>query len=299
MNKNNAILEQFDLEIVASTQIPYCQIQNPPNLPLSQIEKLSPPWGWFIPSDQALTAEFHATNDWQPTRLTFGEDTKEARHVDGFLARKIKVVVLHKSNIEVQSKAKNGWRYCGLAYHSGQLTPEGELALNDRVNYRLRTRYLLFFLNDKKELLHPKPIKLGMNAGVGAAFSTELLEFRKEIETVFFSQRNEPQQQLSSLAHSLTIFNMELGLHKSEGKSPFIYPQKRLTPDESSQITRRERQIQLLHQPIDELIIPKKSDTGKIILDTWEQHKNFANLYRDDLAKYLNKINCIFCTKVY
>ena len=171
MNKNTALLDQFETEIVSSTQIPYAQIQNPPNLSLSQIEEFNPPYGWFIPNEQAELAGFDVTENWQPTRLTFGEDTPNPRHVDGFLAQKIKIVVLHQSNIEVQEKAANGWKYCGLAYKSGQLTPQGESARDDRMNFRLRTRYLIFFLNSKKELLHPSPIKIGMNAGVGAAFN--------------------------------------------------------------------------------------------------------------------------------
>jgi len=156
-----------------------------------------------FPIAKAEQAEFNLPDYWTPTRLSFGEDTPNPRHIDGFLTRKIKVVVLHQSNIEVQEKADNGWRYIGLAYKSGQLTPEGQLAEDERLNYRKRTRYLLFFLNDKNELLHPEPITIGMNAGVGAAFSNELKEFRKEIETIYFAQRGEKQQQLSTRAHSL------------------------------------------------------------------------------------------------
>ena len=96
MNKNIALLDQFETEIVSSTQIPYAQIQNPPNLSLSQIEKLNPPYGWFIPAEQAELASFNVTEDWQPTRLTFGEDTANPRHVDGFLAKKIKIVALQE-----------------------------------------------------------------------------------------------------------------------------------------------------------------------------------------------------------
>ena len=283
------LFEQFESEIISSTQLPYCQIQNPPNLTLSQIEQLNPPWGWFIPSEQAEVANFQATDEWQPTRLTFAEDTPNPRHVDGFLATHIRIVVLHQSNIEVQEKAKNGWRYCGLAYQHGQLTSHDESAQSDRNNYRLRTRYLVLFLDDKNQLLHETPFKIGMNAGVGAAFSTELKEFRKEIETIFFAQIGKPQQQLSDRAHALTVLDLQLGLHKSEGKSPFIYPQQRQTPDKSATLTRRNRSIELLHAPIEELIITKESDEGKTILFLWEQHQDFASKYQDDTAQLIDE----------
>jgi len=282
--KNSTILDQFETEIVSSTQIPYSQIQNPPNLSLSQIEKLNPSWGWFIPIEQAELANFNVTEDWTPTRLTFGEDTANPRHIDGFLTHKIKIVVLHRSNIEVQSKAENGWKYCGLAYKSGQLTSHGESAKSDRENYRLRTRYLLFFLDGNNELLHSQPIKLGMNAGVGAAFGGELREFRREVETAFFALRGERQQQLSDRAHSLTVFDAELGIHKSEGKSPYIYPSSRFTPDESKTVVRHERQVKLEQKPLSDLVIDGKSEAGKIILDAWSEHKDFPSKYQDDLA---------------
>ena len=96
--------------------------------------------------------------------------------------------------------------------------------------------------------------------------------------------RNQPQQRLSDRAHSLTIFDTELGLHKSDGKSPYLYPSKRHTPDKSSQITRRDRQIHLQHKPITELIIPKDSATGTAILEAWEEYKGFSSKYQDDLA---------------
>lgn len=283
------LLSQFESEIVSSTQLPYCQIQNPPNLSLSQIEQLNPAWGWFVPNEQAELANFQITDDWQPTRLTFAEDTPNPRHVDGFLTHHIRIVVLHSSQIEVQEKAKNGWRYCGLAYQHGQLTSYGESASYDRNNYRLRTRYLVLFLDEKNRLLHEIPFKIGMNAGVGAAFNTELKEFRKEIETIFFAQIGKPQQQLSDRAHSLTVLDFQLGLYKSEGKSPFIYPAKRITPDKGTTLTRRDRSVQLLHSPIEEIIISKVSDTGKTILSLWEQHQDFAHKYQDDTAESIGE----------
>ena len=289
MNTKFNLFDQFESEIVLSTQLPYCQIQNPPNLSLSQIEQLNPPWGWFIPTDQSELASFKTTDDWQATRLTFGEDTSNPRHVDGFLATHIRIVVLHQSNIEVQEKAKNGWKYCGLAYQHGQLTRYGESAYSDRNSYRLRTRYLVMFLDDKNQLLHEIPFKIGMNAGVGAAFSTELKEFRKEIETIFFAQINKPQQQLSSRAHSLTVFDLQLGLHKSEGKSPYLYPAIRLSSDKSTTTTRRDRSVELLHCSIESMIIPKESDTGTTILSLWEQYQDFAHKYQDDTAESIDE----------
>ena len=279
---NISLFDQFESEIVASTQLPYCQIQNPPNLALSQIEQLNPPWGWFIPNEQAQLSSFNATDDWQPIRLTFAEDTSNPRVVDGFLATHLRIVVLHQSNIEVQEKVENGWSYSGLAYQYGQLTKSGELAYSDRDRYRLRTRYLVVFLDDNNQLLSSTPFQIGMNAGVGVAFGTELKEFRKEIETIFFAELGKPQQQLSHRAHSLTVLDIQLGLHKSQGKAPFIYPQLRQTPEKNTTLTRRDRSVELVHRSIESMIIAKKSDVGQTILSFWSEYKSFSDRYQDD-----------------
>ena len=102
MNTTLNLFQGFEDEVIASTQLPFCQIQNPPNMSLAQIKQFNPPMGWFIPSEQAELAEFKANNDWQPTRIIFGEDSPNPREVDGFLALHIRFVVLHSSNIEVQ-----------------------------------------------------------------------------------------------------------------------------------------------------------------------------------------------------
>jgi hypothetical protein len=79
-------------------------------------------------------------------------------------------------------------------------------------------------------------------------------------------------------------------LHKSEGKSPFIYPRQRLTPDNSASLTRRDRSVELLHSSIEEMIIPQESDEGKTILSLWEQHQDFAHQYQDDTAQLIEDV---------
>ena len=123
------LLSQFEDEITTSNRLPYLQIQNPPNLPLAQIKKFGAPWGWFIPTEQAELAEFKANEDYQPTRIIFGEDTSQPREVDGFLTTKVRLCILHRSNIEVQERATNGWKYLGLAYKFGE-----------RIKYLVRNR---------------------------------------------------------------------------------------------------------------------------------------------------------------
>jgi hypothetical protein len=165
MTPSTDLFQGFESEIIASTSLPFCQVQNPPNMSLTQIEQYQPPFGWFIPTEQAQLAEFNATEDWQPIKLTFGEDTSHPREVDGFLATHIRISVLHSSDIEVFEKTDKGWRYLAPAYQFGRPSNYAELALSDRDNYRLRTRYLLMFLDSNNLPIHSIPFKIGMSAG--------------------------------------------------------------------------------------------------------------------------------------
>lgn len=279
------LLSQFEDEITTSNRLPYLQIRNPNNLPLADIRKLGLPYGWFIPSEEAERAEFKANESFKPTRLSFGEsDSKEN---DGFLAKQVRLSILQRSDIEVQQKANKGWRYIGKAYKYGEITSFGELVKSDRDNYRLRTRYLILFLGEDNQPLHHIPFQLGMNAGVGAAFSQEVRSFRKEIEETFFKLRNQPVKALSDRAHALTTLNLTFDAHKTEGKAPFLCPSIRFAPaiDNLGQkiiVTRRDRKVTLVNQKIEFLLIPKLSDTGKLILSLWEEHQDFATKYQQD-----------------
>jgi hypothetical protein len=126
MTPSTDLFQGFESEIVASTSLPFCQVQNPPNMSLTQIEQYQPPFGWFIPTEQALLAEFNKSDDWLPIQLTFGEDTSQPREVEGFLATHLRISVLHSTSIEVQEKTDKGWRYLSLAYQFGQLTGDDE-----------------------------------------------------------------------------------------------------------------------------------------------------------------------------
>ena len=76
------LLSQFEDEITTSNRLPYLQIQNPPNLPLAQIKKFGAPWGWFIPSEQAELADFHATD-----RLEHEQRMARLEEIQGDVAR--------------------------------------------------------------------------------------------------------------------------------------------------------------------------------------------------------------------
>ncbi len=72
-------------------------------------------------------------------------------------------------------------------------------------------------------------------------------------------------------------------------RSPFICPVSRFTPSldrfgQETVVTRRDRKVTLVNQPIESLLIPKTSETGKFILSLWSEHEDFATKYQNDVA---------------
>ena len=45
-------LQEFNDEITTSESLPYCQIQNPPNMSLAQINQFDAPWGCLFPMNK-------------------------------------------------------------------------------------------------------------------------------------------------------------------------------------------------------------------------------------------------------
>ncbi|NQZ60870.1 MAG: hypothetical protein HRT59_01620, partial [Crocosphaera sp.] len=110
-----------------------------------------------------------------------------------------------------------------------------------------------------------------------------------EIERVFFKLRQHPQKALSDRAHALTVLDIKLGVHKGDGKAPFVCPVERLAPaieqvGVEKVVERRERKVKLVGRPIESLMIPKSSETGQLILSLWEQYQDFPTKYQDEVS---------------
>ncbi len=289
---NTDFLTEFDDDVTGSESIPYAQIHNPDNLSLSQIKQFNIPWGLFIATEQAELVELTVPDHFTPTSLVFDQDTPQQREVDGFLTQHLRFSLIHRSNIEVQEKTENGWQYLGEAYKKGKLTIYGELANRQRENYRLRTRYLLLLLDDNNEPLHRIPLRLGLGAGTGGSIGEEVKVFRGEIERVFFKLRGQSQKALSDRAHALTVLDIQLGVHKGDGKAPFVCPAVRLAPAvdlvgvEKVVERRGDRTVKLVGTPIQDLMLPKSSETGQLILSLWDEYQDFPTKYQDDSHGY-------------
>ncbi len=147
----------------------------------------------------------------------------------------------------------------------------------------------MLFLDENNEPLHRVPLRLGLGAGTGGSIGEEIRVFRSEIERVFFKLRQQPQKALSDRGHALTVLDIKLGVHKGDGKAPFVCPVERLAPaiDQigvEKVVERRERKVKLVGTAIQSLMIPKSSETGQLILSLWEQYQDFPTKYQDEVS---------------
>ena len=93
---------------------------------------------------------------------------------------------------------------------------------------------------------------------------------------------------MSDRAHALTVLDIKLGVHKGDGKAPFVCPLERLAPaieqvGVEKVVERRERKVKLVGTAIESLMIPKSSETGQLILSLWEQYRDFPTKFQDDV----------------
>lgn len=280
------VLDEFEQELKPSSTLAHCQVINPPNLPVSQLDKIKPPYGFFIPLDKAEEVGFYPTANWQLTEVEFGEGKKSAT-VQGYLSTKCRMVILHRSPIEVEGlDAEDRYYYLGVAYKRGQITEVGQQAktsvkVGTKSMFRTRTRMLVFFLDEENNLLHNSPLKLTSRGGFGGSFGNELRQYYEEVNKVFSKLKKKSGMQLSPAALARVAVDISLGYHKGEGKAPFACVKSRLAPaiDQVGMVKmaeRRDYEVQLTGVPIESLLISGSTDSGKALIQAYKDYETFA-----------------------
>ena len=280
-------LNQFNEDIEKSQKLPFCWVVNPPNMQKAQIEKLAPPYGIFIPTEQANAATLNAPEWLEPTSISFGDEGNEK---SGFLMKRLRCVVIARSPLYVQAIApQGGWAFAGIAYEKGAVTELGTKAMSDDQSYRLRSQHLIMLIDDDNQLIQDTPLKLTLGKGPGAAISQEIKEFRKEIESSFFKSQGIPEQRLSDRAHALCILDMTLGFHKSEGHAPYVTPVHRFAPaveqvGKSKEVSRMSRTLTLEGRNIEEMLISKTEPVGAKIIEIYDEYKTYFDRMKQSKA---------------
>jgi hypothetical protein len=292
--QDDDLFEQIGEELEESGSLEYVQIINAGGKIAKTLDKNPLAFGFAISSENAEAVEFQPTDEWAQ-----GEDIpihplSKAVIAAGYVARTINVAVLNVSEMEVQEKVDDRWRFIGVSYEKGQHTDAGKLYeahKDDKESpYRQVRRYLLLFLGANGEPLHSKPVQFTAKGAFGYSFNQELQSFYKELGVAYRDARKArgmkvtgatlPKQQRAYVA-----VPMQLGYHIPEeaDRSAFTCVVARSQPvfkpaevGVKSQIKRRDRQVAVVGALWSDFMIPAKSPLGELIEGMTSEHAAFG-----------------------
>ena len=279
------LYDDFDDELEEGSSIPHCQVVNPDNVTEAQMKKLGgATYGLFISQEQAELVGFTPDDRWESETLSFGTD--ETVEIEGHLTTTMDLVVLHRSNLEVQEKTDKGWRFAGLAYEGGLKTEIGLTAEGDRENYRRIVRYLVMFLNADGQFMHESPLQLTAKGGFGGSFGSCLRDFYKEADQAYIKESRKAGHKvkggrLNRYAQAFLRFAAELGYQpKQADASPFAVVNSRIAVNGeaglSKEIKMNDRVVTLTTVTLPMIMIPKSSEMGQVITGFYEEHEGFG-----------------------
>ena len=271
---------------------PFCQILNPENVRVLTEEICKEKdyhYGLFIPEDSALKAGFQPDSKWRFVTHYFGREEGEPEPIKGYLTTLIRLVCVQRSAVEIEVKGDYGWEYIGDAFKYGKPTELYEQTKGVK-GYRIRTRYLVAFLNENNQLLQETPFILSLGAGTGAAVSSELVALEKEIQDNFArsQEKFKDGKRLIDLPMDklcLIILEAQLGFHRNGQNAPFTAPKVRYAPVNSEDWVGKEkaysftggREVLRVGKHLSELFIAVNSPEANKIQEWFEQYKDFSN----------------------
>jgi hypothetical protein len=295
-----ALFDQFGDELQESGSLEFVQVINAGGKIAKTLEKNPLAYGFALNKENAESIDFAPTADWVQ-----GEDIpihplSKATIESGYVARNVNVVVLNSSDLEVQQKVDDRWRFMGVAYDKGQHTAAGqsyESRKDDKDSpYRQIRRYLLLFLGYDGQPLHAKPVQFTAKGAFGYSFNQEIQSFQKELGSAYRDAYRAGMQHtvmgnkisgslLSKAAQAYTVIPMSLGFHIPDEADRSAYTcivarmQPVLKPSDVGQkavLKRRDRNVDVTGALWSGFMIPKGSELGHLITDLCQEHASFG-----------------------
>lgn len=276
---------QFEDDLEESLGVPYIRNVNPQERTVKKIEANPSGYGLIIPEEQAEAAEFSPDANWELKTLT-QITKKDEVEIKGYYTKTPSFVVVARSQLEAQEKSDNGWRYIGLAYDKGNLTPFGRMVEEDKGNeersYRNAVRYLLMFVGQDGTFLHKTPIAFTGHGGMGGAFGKEVSSYFDEVNQAY-CRATKSRGRLSQFAQAFILHSMELSFFKGEGKNPYTCIGSRLgiTLDEkkvgsNEEFDRPSGKVSSTLVALGSVMIPKESELGQEIKQLTTDYADFG-----------------------
>lgn len=177
---NEFLSSEFDEEI---TLFPYAQVIN---------EKRKSDCGFFITVDNMSAADWILATDQQYHTATWGN----GEETQGLLIQNPRLIIL------LQSPLLMFERSTGLnlgAYESNYYR-------RNKSTVVLKTKYLVYFVDEQNQPRHTIPMQLTMKGAAGASFGEHLIQFRLELEKAFALAHKKAVQRKNSRFHVMGVF---------------------------------------------------------------------------------------------
>ncbi|MBD1871917.1 hypothetical protein H6F75_00335 [Nodosilinea sp. FACHB-131] len=291
--QDDDLFDQFQDDLEESGSLPYVQIINAGGKNAKLLDKNPLGFGIAISADNAQAVGFRPDVNW-----TEGEDipihpqsTATIEH--GWVAQKINLVVLHSSQIEVQEKVNDRWRFLGVAWESNSRTKWGQLFEDSKDDkdcpYRQVKRFLLMFLGEDGQPLHDRPLQLTAKGAFRVSLNSEVQAFQKELGAAYREASRVAGKKASGAAFSKSAaayiaMPMTVGYHipKDADKSAFTCIVARHQPvngadktGKTATLDQNDRKVQVTGGRWSDYMIPKTSELGQVIRDLFLEFEAF------------------------
>lgn len=177
---NEFLDPEFDGEI---TSLPFAQILN---------DKRKSDSGFFITVENLAAADWQLPDDQQFHTATWGNGEES----EGLLIQHPRLIVLAQSPLFMFERSTG----LNLGVY------EGEFYRRAKTDVVLKTKYLVYFVDDLNQPRHSVPMQLTMKGAAGASFGEHQKRFRLELEKAFATAHNQPIKRKSAKFHAMGVF---------------------------------------------------------------------------------------------
>jgi hypothetical protein len=154
--------DEFDSEQFEQSResLPYLQMLNHQDPEQS---------GFFITSENLEAVHFTPTDEWSPHTTTF----QNGEVVEGYRSLIARFLILRKSRLLMFDR------------ESGEFLREYRKDLYDRSSMVLKVRYLVYLVNQQKQLLHEKPLQFTTKGSFCGSFGEAVRDFQDEMSKAY------------------------------------------------------------------------------------------------------------------
>jgi Family of unknown function (DUF5895) len=125
--------------------------------------------GFFITSENRSAVNFMPTAEWSLHRTTF----QNGEVVEGYRSSVARFLILRQSKLMMFDR------------ESGEFVREFRKGLYDRATMVLKVRYLVYLVNQQKQLLHEKPLQFTTKGSFCGSFGEVVRDFQDEMSKAY------------------------------------------------------------------------------------------------------------------